>query len=109
MKHWGYRRLAADVVASAFADMASTEPGEIGVRVRAAAWLVSRAATVWCEIAGVDQEYLLRRRRWSEGALPVWREIRAASGAHLEKQGIEPHHIRLIMEHLGPSAVVHVA
>lgn len=104
-----YRALATEMLAAAFGDMRSVLPGALGTRVRATAWLVSSAATPWCEIAGVDQLYLLERGGWSAAAVSVWAEIRSASQRHLEKQGVLPHHIRLIREHLEPSAIVHVA
>ena len=102
-------KLAAGVIEAAFVDLRATVPDEMGVRVQVAAWLVSKAASRWCEMAGLDQEYLLQRGRWAEAAWPIWLEIKAATPQHLEKQGVLPHHIRLIMGHLGPSAIVHVA
>ena len=69
------RRVAIDTLAVAVADM-QLEPHSTGTmtramieqRIRATVWLVSRAATAYFDLAGVDQLFGLRRCDWAEYA-----------------------------------------
>lgn len=110
----GERHLAADVIEAAFRDMRADHPlrslyiknrqqrsrEHFGHRVRAAAWLASKAATPWFEAAGLDQMHALERGQWSITAAFLWGKIQRYSIDYITKADIEPQHMRLLREGL---------
>lgn len=97
----GYQRLAIDVVTKACDDMRSDKPDDLGLRVSAAAWLVSRRAIPWFDIIGADHDFILEKFGWRELALAIWSELSTTSRTHQQYTKVQDDDVRLLAAYFG--------